>query len=165
MNGRLHGEDLKMPDWMSHLLIVLIICELFNIRKKSLVLLGALMPDLISKFFLVFFYFGFWNNVTLDSFHTPLVCFLLAILIAHLFRYDRTRTVFLISIGLITHFLSDLMIRHYAVGMRLFFPFSMNMYRIDLIWPEQAIYVMIFSLVIYVFIRVVKRIDFEKIRI
>ncbi len=154
---------MKMPDWMSHLLIGLIVAELFNIRKKSLVVLGALMPDLIAKFFLLFFYFGFWSNVGLDSFHTPVVCFLLAILIAPLFRHDKIKTVLLISVGLATHFLPDLTMRHFTAGMRMFFPFSMRLYRIDLIWPEQSIYVLIVSFIVYVFIRVVKKVDFEKV--
>lgn len=149
-----------MPDWMSHLLIGLIFCELFNVRKKSLVLLGTLMPDLISKFFLLFFYLGFWNGVTLDSFHTPLLCFLSGILIAPLFRYDMVKTVFLISIGWVTHFLFDLTMRHFTVGIRLFFPFSMNDYKLGLIWPEQSIYVLIAFFVIYVFIKVARKIDF-----
>lgn len=154
-----------MPDWMSHLLIGLIVAELFGIRKKSLVLLGALMPDLIAKFFLLFFYLGFWNNIGLDSFHTPIMCFLLAILISPLFMYDKIRTIFLVSIGLITHFLSDLIIRHFESGIRLFFPFYMRFYRLDVIWPEQSIYVLIASLVVYIFIKLVKKVDLNKVRI
>jgi len=151
-----------MPDWMSHLLLGLIAAELFSVRKKSLVVLGALMPDLISKFLLLFFYLGFWNNLGLDSFHTPLVSFLLAVLIAPLFRYDRVKTILLIILGLVTHFLSDFMIRHYTSGMRLMFPISMSIYRFDLIWPEQSIYFLMVSFVVYVLIRIVKKIEFEK---
>lgn len=151
-----------MPDWMSHFLIGLIIAGLFNIRKKSLVLLGALMPDLISKFFLLFFYFGFWDNIGLSSFHTPLLNFLLVILITPLFRYDRVKTIFLISIGLITHFLSDLMLKHFKGGVQLFFPFSMQFYRFNLIWPEQSIYVLMVSFAIYFFVKVAKELIWKK---
>lgn len=154
-----------MPDWMSHLLIGLIVAELFNVRKKSLVLLGALLPDLISKFFLLFFYFGILANLSLESFHTPLMCFLLVIITAPLFKYDRAKTVFLINVGLATHFLSDLTMRHFTSGMRLFFPFSMSVYRIDLIWPEQSIYFLIFSLIVYILIKLVKKVDLDKLRI
>ncbi len=154
-----------MPDWVSHLLIGLIFVELFNIRKKSLVLLGALMPDLISKLFLLFFYLGFRNIVGLDSFHTPTVCFLMSIFISPLFRYERIRTIFLVNIGLATHFLSDLLIRHFTSGIRLLFPFSMGIYNVGLFWPEQSIYVLMASLIIYILIRVVKNIDFEKLKI
>ena len=154
-----------MPDWMSHILIGLIFAEAFNIRKKSLVLLGALMPDLISKLFLLFFYLGLPNNIGLGSFHTPIMCFLLSILIAPLFRYSRAKTILLVDIGLATHFLFDLAIRHFTSGMRLFFPFSMKVYRIDLMWPEQSIYLLIFSLIAYIFVKAAKRIYLEKIKI
>lgn len=153
-----------MPDWMSHILIGLIFCELFNIRKKSLVLLGALMPDLIAKLFLLFFYLGVKLFISLGSFHTPVVSFLLALLVAPLFRYDRVKTTILITIGLVTHFLSDLTMRHFTAGMRLFFPFSMSPYRLDLLWPEQSIYVLMLSLAAYFFIRVIKNAGFNKVR-
>src|SRR3989338_7935837 len=135
-----------MPDWMSHILIGLIFCELFSIRKKSLVLFGALLPDLISKLLLASFYFGLYGNLSLDSFHTPFTDFALALLIAPLFKYPKTKTVMLITLGFATHFLSDLMLRHFLGGMRLFFPFSMQLYRLDWILPEQSIYVFVFSL-------------------
>jgi len=78
-----------MPDWMSHLIIGLILAELFNVRKKSLVVLGAFMPDLIAKLDLVLFYFNIKTFASFSYFHTPLMCFLISILIAPLFRYDR----------------------------------------------------------------------------
>ena len=43
-----------MPDLMSHLLIGLIIAELFNVKKKSLVLLGTLVPDLLPKINMIY---------------------------------------------------------------------------------------------------------------
>lgn len=154
-----------MPDWMSHILIGLILCEIFNIRKKSLVLLGALMPDLISKFFLLSFYSGFSFGIGLDSFHTPIVTFLLAVFIAPLFRYDRLKTTLLITLGLATHFLSDLTIRHFTSGMRLLFPLSMVPHRLDWIWPEQSIYVLIATFAVYYFIKVIKNSVTSKVRI
>ncbi len=154
-----------MPDWMSHLLISLIVAELFNIEKKSLVLLGALIPDLLSKVFLLYFYLDTFKDLSFSSFHTPLVCFILTILIAPLFKYDKVKTVFLINIGLITHFLSDLTMRHFTSGMNLFFPLSIKSYKLDLIWPEQSIYVLIASLVVFIIIKIIKKIDFSKLKI
>ena len=43
------GGLLKMPDWLSHIIIGLIFAELFNINKKGLVVLGSLLPDFIVK--------------------------------------------------------------------------------------------------------------------
>ena len=64
-----------MPDLMSHLLIGLILAELLNTKKKSLVVLGALMPDLISKIHLVYFYFGFPHSISFYNFPTPFIAF------------------------------------------------------------------------------------------
>lgn len=151
-----------MPDWMSHLIIGLILAEAFNIRKKSLVVLGALAPDILSKMQLIYFYLGISPPISFISFHTPLMWFLLSILIAPLFKYDRLKTILLINIGALSHFLSDLTIKHFAViGTRLFFPFSNSNYTLNLIWPEQSVYILIASLVIYLIVRVVKKYFFK----
>ena|SRR3989338_11581264 len=146
-----------MPDWMSHLIIGLILAELFNVRKKSLVVLGAFMPDLIAKLDLVLFYFNIKTFASFSYFHTPLMCFLISILIAPLFRYDRLKTIILVNIGLISHFLSDLTMKHFAGGTLLFFPFIKGAYTLHWIWPEQSFYVLIASLFIYILIKAVKK--------
>lgn len=151
-----------MPDWMSHLIIGLILAEVFNIRKKSLVVLGTLAPDILSKIQLIYFYFGISPPISFISFHTPLMWFLLSILIAPLFKYDRLKTILLINIGALSHFLSDLTIKHFGgSGTRLFFPFSNSNYTLNLIWPEQSVYILIASLVIYLIVKVVKKYFFK----
>ena len=147
-----------MPDLMSHLLIGLILAELFDVRKKSLVALGAIMPDIFSKLDLIYFFLGKMPIVSFASFHTPLMCFLLSILVASLFAYSKIKAVFLLSLGSISHFLADLSIRHFnEFGTRFLFPFSMKNYTLSLIWPEQSIYVMAFSLIAYLSIIFVKK--------
>ena len=153
-----------MPDWMSHLLIGLILAELFHIRKKSFVALGALMPDFLVKLHLFFFYFEIKQSFSFNSFHTPVMCFLLAVLIAPLFKHDRFKTIFLMSVGSVTHFLSDFVMRHFDGGVRIFFPASMKSYNFNLIWPEQSIYILTSVFIVYVFIRVVKKVHFEKVK-
>lgn len=147
-----------MPDLLSHLIIGLILAEVFNIKKKSLVVLGALLPDLFAKFDLIFFYTGIEKIFTFASFHTPIMFFLLSILIAVLFRYSRLKTILFLNIGSMSHFLSDLTIKHFSgAGIRIFFPFSMKNYSLSLIWPEQSIYVLVISLFIYGAIRIYKK--------
>ena len=127
-----------MPDWMSHLLIGLILAELFNIRKKSLVVLGALAPDVVAKLQLIYFYFPIPPLVSFVAFHTPIMWLLLSILIAPLFRHNKFKTILFINIGATSHFLSDLTMRHFTVvGTRLFYPFTGDNFPINLIWPEQ----------------------------
>ena len=146
-----------MPDLLSHLIIGLILAELFNIKKKSLVVLGAIVPDLLSKFHLIYLYFGLPPYISFVSFHTPFMAFLLSILIAPLFRYDKLKTILFFNLGSMSHFLSDLTIKHFTItGTRLFFPISNQNYTLNLIWPEQSIYVLIASLFIYVVIKIFK---------
>lgn len=145
-----------MPDWLSHLVVGLIIAELFNVRKKSLVLLGALLPDVLTKLSLAFFYMDAAKNFTLSSFHTPVMCFLIAIAITPLFKYNRLKVFYLVSIGVISHFLADLTLKHLTGGMRLFFPFSSNTYILNWMWPEQSFYFILVSLAVYLFILIYK---------
>jgi hypothetical protein len=146
-----------MPDLMGHLVIGLILAELLDIKKKSLVVLGALMPDLVAKIYLLYFYFGIPATISFVSFHSPIMMFLLSILIAPLFKYDKLKTFIFFNIGSASHFLSDLTMRHFTVsGTRLFFPFSFNNYTINLIWPEDSIYILIVSLFIYIIIKISK---------
>lgn len=147
-----------MPDLMSHLIIGLILAELFNIRKKSLVVLGAVMPDIFSKIDLIYFFLGKFPVISFASFHTPLMCFLLSILIASLFRYSKIKAVLLLSLGSMSHFLADLTMRHFnEFGTRFLFPFSMKNYTLNLIWPEQSIYILVLSLFVYLLIISVKQ--------
>jgi|TARA_B100001971_G_scaffold204072_1_gene219817 hypothetical protein len=147
-----------MPDWMSHIIIGLILAKLFNIRKKSLVVLGTLMPDILAKVQLIYFYFPIPPLVSFTSFHTPLMIFLLSIIIAPLFKFDKFKIILFINIGAISHFLADLTMKHFSnVGTRLFFPLPNTAYTFNLIWPEKSFYILIGSLIIYLTIRIVKR--------
>lgn len=147
-----------MPDWMSHILVGLILAELFSIRKKSLVLLGALLPDLVPRLGLLFFYLGFKSHFSLGAFHYPVVCILATVPIALLFKYNRTYTIISLNIGVLSHFIIDITQRHFKAGMPIFFPFSTKLYTLNWFWPEQAaFYFLIMGLFVYGFIRLVKK--------
>ena len=147
-----------MPDWMSHLIIGLILADLFNIRKKSLVILGALTPDLLAKSYLIYLHLGMHSPFSLTLLHAPFMIFLLSILIAPLFKYDKLKTILFFNIGAMSHFLADLTMKHFTVqGTRLFYPFTSKNFTLNLIWPEQSIYILIVSLFIYFIIKFVKK--------
>ncbi|MBS3101584.1 metal-dependent hydrolase [Candidatus Woesearchaeota archaeon] len=146
-----------MPDLMSHLIIGLILAELFNVKKKSIVILGALTPDLLSKMNLVYLYLKIPALVSFVSFHTPFMSLLLSILITQLFNYDKTKIVLYFNLGSMSHYLSDLSIRHFTeVGTRLFFPFTNKNYTLNLVWPNHSIYILIGSLIVYFIIILIK---------
>lgn len=143
---------------MTHLLIALILAELFNMKKKSLVVLGALIPDILGKFQLILFYLGIPQFLFFGSFHTPLMSILVGILVAPLFFYDNFKTIVFINIGVISHFVADVALRHFNdTGMMLLFPFSMKNYSLNLIWPEQSLYVLFVTFGIYAIIKIIKK--------
>src|SRR3989338_33983 len=147
-----------MPDLMSHLVIGLILAELFNIKKKSLVVLGALTPDLLSKTNLITLHFGMPLQISTTPFHTTIVLLLASILIAPLFRYSKIKTIIFFNTGALSHFLSDITMKHFTIiGTRLLYPFSRTNYTLNLIWPEQSVYILVVSLFIYIAIRIYKK--------
>ena len=143
---------------MSHLIIALILAEILNIKKKSIVVLGALAPDLIAKIHLIYFYLGIKPIILFTSFHTPLMCFLLSLVMAPWFRYNFLKFVISFNVGSLSQFLSDLTMKHFTVsGTRFLFPFSMNNYTLNLIWPNHSFYILAVSLVVYLAIKFLRR--------
>lgn len=152
-----------MPDWVSHILIGLIICEVYDINKKSLVLLGTLLPDFIGRIYLVglilslppgiqdyIIWFGMPG-------HTLIGMFLLALAATPLFNYDFKKTLQLISIGLTSHILADLTTKHFMGGITIFFPFTAKNYTLNVLWQEQFYIVLISSALVLLLIKGVKR--------
>ena len=91
-----------MPDLITHVLIGLIICELFNIRRKSLVILGSVLPDLVLKISLLSFFIDFPMKEIkwlLIPFHTPVGLILLTIIIILFFRGEYFLNFLPISLG------------------------------------------------------------------
>lgn len=146
-----------MPDWVSHLIFGLIIAEFVKTEKKSLILLGSLLPDILPKTSLIFFHLGIPKIFSFSIFHTPLVASLIGILIAPLFLYNRIKASILIIIGVMGHILADLTLRGYAGGMSIFFPFSAKGYSLNLLWPEQSLYFLLACLLAYAVIKTIKR--------
>lgn len=146
-----------MPDWMTHIVVALIFCELFNVKKKSLVLLGALLPDFLVKLHLLLFYLKIPTGFSLYSLHTPFMTLLVSFLIIPFFRYEKRKVFALIYIGAFMHILLDSIQTHYLYGQQLFFPLSMQNISFNLIWPEQSFYVLGFGLILYILIKIYKK--------
>lgn len=147
-----------MPDLMSHVLIALIIGELFNVRKKSLIVMGAIAPDVLSKLDLLYFHFGIPKVITFSSFHTPFMCFLLSLFISAFFVYPKLKTVILFNIGAISEFSSDFFVKHFSTaGQRIFYPLSLHNYAYGLFWSDDSLYILIGLLLIYASIKFIKR--------
>lgn len=125
-----------MPDWITHAVAAYLLAYALKAEKKSLVVLGGLLPDLLTKFS-IFFRYAFPPDelVGFDIFHTPLVALLVAVTIAPLFTYDFRRSIALMCAGIASHFLLDSL--QGPVGYMFLWPFSWNPYTLGVIWSEN----------------------------
>ena len=147
-----------MPDWMSHLVVALILSEIFNIKKKSLVIFGVLLPDILSKGYLLLFYLDIPNSISFISFHTPFMAFLMSILIVPFFRYNKVKTVLYFNIGCLSHFVIDMLNKHFTnIGTRIFYPLSNKNYSLGMVWPDDFLLFLIPSIIIYLSILIFKK--------
>ncbi len=130
-----------MPEWFTHVALGLLLAELFNVNRKSIVVVGAILPDILVKLTLVRLFLPLPNidYSILGALHVPFVFFLFTLVVAPLFRYHYGRIVLWLNLGAMSHFLSDALLRHLAGGgVRLFYPLSLNYYTASVIWPEQS---------------------------
>jgi|TARA_B100001971_G_C18243828_1_gene572766 general stress protein CsbA len=155
-----------MPDWISHILIALIISKIFNIKEKSLLVLGSLLPDFILKLQLLSLFFPklFEIRYALIPFHAPFGLFLLTIIITPLFKHNYKKTFSLISMGWILHLIADSITKHIFMGETFFLlPFSFKSLEAGIIWPEQYLFVLVPLVVIYLITnKLTKKANFSK---
>jgi len=144
-----------MPDWISHILLGLIIAEISNTNKKSLVVLGSILPDIVLKTYTISLLtpiplnFLFWFFYPL---HTVAGIILLSLLITQLFKYDPKKAFMLIFAGALSHILLDMTTKPmvYNIQGLLLFPFSWKAYSLGLFYSEQYWIVAIILLFAYI---------------
>ncbi|MEN6328763.1 MAG: metal-dependent hydrolase [Methanobacteriaceae archaeon] len=135
-----------MPDLLAHIAIAYIVCRIlyfkypmFNSANTVLAMLGSLLPD-ISKLGVVVHLFSthiFEYNLNdyIYTFHTPLASLVLAGLIAIFFQEKKSAFLFL-SLGVFTHYLLDLLLIQVGGGYFFLFPFSWQIFHLDLLPPD-----------------------------
>jgi len=104
-----------VPDWITHILSALIIAELLKVRKKSLLVLGVLLPDLLCKLYLLNVFTNIPIQLTtfMSTFHELVPAILASVLIAFFFYKNLMEAMILIPAGTLLHFLLDATTRHY----------------------------------------------------
>lgn len=104
-----------MPDWITHILSALIIAELLPIKRKSLLVLGVLLPDFLSKLYLLnmFIPLPLWLTARAFAFHTIIPLILASILTTFLFYKHQKEALILIPAGALLHLLLDATTKHY----------------------------------------------------
>ncbi len=142
-----------MPDWIAHIIIGLIVAELFNIKKKSLVVLGSVLPDILVKLELLSIFFPIDKYAItwiFNPLHTPLGIVLFSLLLLPLFDFDKPKAYFLLFIGWSSHLIADLVNKHILLGQNLLlFPFSWENFELGLVWPDQYYIILLPLTIIY----------------
>ena len=146
-----------MPDWLSHILIGLIAAELLNLDKKSLIVLGSLLPDFVVKIYLLSFFFPVNDTLLFVSalYHSPIMGFIIPGLLVPFFKYDWRKTYMFITLGFMLHLLADSFTGGYGNGI-LLYPFSHGFFSFNLFWANQYWIILIGSLVAYIVVRFIK---------
>lgn len=139
-----------MPDWITHIAVAYLITLLFGIRRyRSLVLFGALIPD-ISKSFIPFLILGFDDgnlNNFFAPFHTVFGVLLTSALTSTFFKLQWRRACFLILIGAGSHLLLDILVWPYGSKIWSFWPLLTIQGEVGFIWPDSILPAVISSLI------------------
>jgi len=153
-----------VPDWVGHILFALILCEIGRVKKgemRALVVLGALLPDIVSKAHLLGFFLPFNAEQMFLFFHPTahslLGAFLLALIASGLFVYDQKKAFLLLSIGSVSHILADMTNRFFVYGpIHAWLPFSFQSTFVGLFWSDEYLYQILIFLILYMAILGIK---------
>lgn len=140
-----------MPNLFVHIIVALAVSELLSVKQKSILLLGAILPDV--RVFVYPIIALVWGLPAAEAFIIPIDSFVGALLLASflssLFSGKKQGKIFvLLALGVLIHFLLDAMmfpfsgIEHYL----LLFPFSWSVVGVSLSWVFD--YLVAFSLLI-----------------
>lgn len=128
-----------MPDLVTHSLVSRIL--LFGKRKKYLLffLIGAILPDLVSRIPALFFARCYRCSWFVSVMHTPVVLIFCVLLISMFFRKPKVIFTSLI-LGVFSHLFLDAFQQHLGGGYYWFFPFSFVALEFGWFWPETCLY-------------------------
>jgi hypothetical protein len=139
-----------MPDWLTHTMIGWIIGKTTKM-EVSLIVLGAILPDL-KKINLIAIWLGLDYQIFFNPFHTPILAFLIAGIIA-LFFTSSKKAFLALSIGVITHFILDFFLIGITKGIQFLFPISFEYWRFNYIIADYYITItaIISAFCVYIF--------------
>ena len=146
-----------MPDWLSHIIIGLLVAEIFNIDRKGLVVLGSLLPDFVVKINLLSAFFHVNDKLLFATrlYHSPVMGLIIPALVVPLFKYDWRKTYIFIVLGFMLHLFADSFTKHYSDGI-LLYPLSHGFFSFNVFWPEQYWMVTLSSLIAYALVKFIK---------
>jgi len=144
-----------MPDDLSHILSGLILAKILKIKeKKSIIMLGSVIPDLLTKPILnILLYLGYpWRIVgwLQMPFHTFLGGLLIALFLTLFFQPKRRKSIFLTFVVMLSfHLLLDSLHIYYSCGNLFLFPFSWMRTELPLFWSDYDYVFLPFLIVLF----------------
>jgi membrane-bound metal-dependent hydrolase YbcI (DUF457 family) len=142
-----------MPDWITHLSFGWLVGRSCLKNNLSLVLLGAILPDLFTKWVLIFN--RFWEPDLVNSLaisHKPVGAFLLVLLLSMLFK-DEVEARKLLLLGVLTHFFLDSFM---VGGVELFWPIFTYKIGLRIFWQEDVFPFIFLNSIVLVYIIILK---------
>ena len=151
-----------MADWVGHSLFAATIAMFLKTDKKSIVYLGALLPDFFVKTALLGIFFAVPKDF-LDAFFYPthtilgalILSSLFGIICSRLFNEEVRGTVLLVLIGYCSHLLLDLFNYHFLhIRGAVLFPLLVN-FEIPGLLPGEYLWFWIVLVPLYVLCRII----------
>lgn len=135
-----------MPDWLTHILIAIVVIELLSLRYEQakeyrfFVLFGSILPD-IGNFTILFGKSGERIKPFFEALHTPFGFLILAALIVYLTRKEWRKVIFyLVALGGMLHFIADMLIITLNGKIMVLYPLSLNKYSIGVFRQGEFIF-------------------------
>lgn len=137
-----------MPDLMTHILVPSLFKRKFG-KYFSIVVLGAVLPDFVTRIPCLFLEIFFPNhsyqwNWFFQIFHSLIPLLFFCLLIAFLFEEKERKSIIkFLLIGTVSHVFLDLFQKHFTLGTQGYhwlFPLTWQDFTIPLFWPETSLY-------------------------
>jgi hypothetical protein len=149
-----------MPDWVIHIGASYLLCRSIDKEDVSLALIGAVLPDLISRFEVVLidiFHLYIFDDYSFSSFHTPfMLAFLCTAIALFTVRVKRSFAV-LFGFSMLHLFLDMLEVKVPAFGAFLFFPFYIRPFSFNLFEFKGIGYLLTYSLFLLILLTALKK--------
>ena len=142
-----------MPDWVIHIGAGYLLARIIDKEEVSLALVGAILPDVISRFegiMIDFFHLYIFENYSFGCFHTPFMLACMSLAIA-LFTVRPGRAFSVVFGMCLLHIFLDMLEVHVpGVGVLLFWPISYQPYSFDIFYFKGIGYLLVYGLFLLV---------------
>lgn len=149
-----------MPDWIVHVTVAWMLCRVLNLKFKEfnsantiLVMIGSLLPDLF-KF--VIFLPNYRDY--LEILHIPFGTLIVAGIFS-LFFENKKMAFLMLSVGVVTHYILDMLVFDVNGGLYLFYPLNWYQIKFGLIASDDwhfTVLVLFAALLIYIITKYIK---------